>query len=280
MSADFFIAFGVWVLLCAAVWACVNALRKRAKDGCYPPSQEERVNKIRAGYHAGGCCFCKEEGFVCPAVEEQKAKETLQEAIQKCPPSQADTNKMPARSATEVRNGLLGKAGHLPHVFAQLPRYFKSLSDADLRGLKGLSAPVMKLRKNELDRRSRIARRKAAKQMASRERGLRPLFDQDPSCNVEAALFKDPAFDTGADANGAPVRDGPRRWRWSYGAENPRTILVTGPHPESDGLVAVIDLRAQTMSSVYVETTQAFPRGTDIDERMDADYGAWKSRRA
>jgi hypothetical protein len=264
MSADFFIAFGVWVLLCAAVWACVVALRKRAKDGCYPPP--DRLCITGNGIPHLPDCRCS-------------------------PPLTAADREYLGGAPAKGR----GDAG-------SFPAYVKALSDEDLWAMKGLSGPLAKIRKTEMD----VRRRRKARTQQKTVKG---------DCNVEAALFKDPAivghvigtgepvfvnpqgsltledpkevvvakdpiFDTGADANGAPVLDGPRRWRWSYGAENPRTILVTGPHPESDGLVAVIDLRAQTMSSVYVETTQAFPRGTDIDERMDADYQAWKAERA
>jgi hypothetical protein len=308
---------GVCVLIVSLLRAGVNALRKRAKDGCYHPpwgtwspyphgKWKEQKNKdchtVDGAPHLPDC-RCSP-----PAKEEILAPKArglaplLLEADRKyfgqvphpfdfmSVASDSDSDRMPVMNRLQQRQ------------VAAFPAYVKALSDEDLWAMKGLSAPLAKIRKTEMD----VRRRRKARTQQKTVKG---------DCNVEAALFKDPAivghvigtdeplfvnpqgsltledpkevvvakepiFDTGADANGAPVLDGPRRWRWSYGAENPRTILVTGPHPESDGLVAVIDLRAQTMSSVYVETTQAFPRGTDIDERMDADYKAWKDERA
>ena len=106
--------------LTAFLWACARALRKRfAGEPCYSPPSK-RV-----------CVQCAGE----PHLPDCRCS----------PPSEED--RRPIMEQLEQRQA------------AAFPAYIKALPDADLWAMKGLSAPLAKIRKTEMDvRRRRRAR--------------------------------------------------------------------------------------------------------------------------
>ena len=248
------LAYAIAVLtLTAALWACVRDLRRRfAGEPCYsPPSKRVCVQGVGEPHLPD--CRCS-------------------------PPSEED--RRPLMEQLERKRA------------ATFPAYVKGLSDEDLWAMKGLSKPLARIRKTEMD----VRRRRKARSLNKQTIGTTARTDiighvnnvpvyvnpqgsltlEDPK---EVIVAKDPVFDTGADANGAPVLDGPQRWRVQLSTTQQGKAFVFGPYPQSDGLVATIDIFKHTLSSVYVETPQPFPEGGNVFERMDSDYAAWEKNK-
>ena len=147
------------------LWACVRALRKRfAGEPCIgQPSQEMR-------------------DFAAHSLRRA-------EAAAKMDPKDLTFDFSPDKAKGR------GDAG-------SFPAYIKALPDADLWAMKGLSAPLAKIRKTEMDvRRRRKARATAARRdVIGHTPDGRPVFvDHRGSLTLQ-----DPA---GWDANGSPAID-------------------------------------------------------------------------
>ena len=143
------------------LWVCVRALRKRfAGEPCYP-TPSKRVCVQGAGEPHLPDCRCS-------------------------PPSEEDL--LPLMEQLERKQA------------ATFPAYIKGLSDEDLWTMKGLSAPLAKIRKTEMDVRRRRKTRAAAarRDVIGHTPDGRPVFvDHNGSPTLQDPL--------GWDANGSPA---------------------------------------------------------------------------
>lgn len=216
--------------LTAILWACVRALRKRfAGEPCIgPPSQELKDFAAHSLRQAEAVAKMDPKDLTFDFGELP-----LKEAIGKYPPSAACTD--------EARAGWMA-----PSPFV---KYVKSLSDADLWAMKGLSKPLAKIRKTEMDVRRRRNAKKAAKakqpclgiELALGEHsGCAPLADGTRDCPMcaEAPRISGPV--------GVPLAEGETLFPdfsidWSYAEQQgwlrPRTmhearpsVVIAPPH--------------------------------------------------